>query len=129
MARRTAVSELLSQFLGVFLRIFFKCCNPNCVESVDAAYGCADRVVRWAFFVILLVVKPRNPPNHQCGSVRHLRPDDRISMGPGSPAAPRQPIARWYGRQLLGSSGMLNRFRRRTNYVSPKVTLCGSTRK
>ena len=63
MARRTAVSELLLQFLGVFLRIFFKCCNPNCVESVDAAYGCADRVVRWAFFVILLVVKPRNSPN------------------------------------------------------------------
>ena len=41
----SSLSELILQFfIGVVLCIFFKCCHLNCVESVDAAYGCAETV-------------------------------------------------------------------------------------
>ena len=49
-------------------------------------------------------------PNHRSCLVRHLCPSDRISIILGSPGAPSRPFARWYGRPLLVSAGMLNCF-------------------
>ena len=67
-------------------------------------------------------------PNHRSCLVRHLCPSDRISMILGSPDAPSRPFARWYGRPLLVSAGMLNRFTCRTTNASSKRTLCRSVR-